>query len=75
MSTRKRLYVGVTSNLKHAKFWSIPSSVTADNYPEYIYTIGPFRSVGGANVCIALQGNPSIQTVAEFERYSKSRNK
>ena len=73
MDTRKRLYVGITPTQKYFKFWATPRSVTRVNYPDYIYAVGPFRSVAGVNACISLKGNPSMQTVAEFEKYGKSR--
>ncbi len=68
------LYVGIKGATREV-FRSARTPTSASHGSKYNAVIGPFRTVGGANVMAKYgRANPHIQTVSEAEKMAKQLN-
>ena len=69
---RKRLYVGVNSDLTRETFWSAETPTETSHGHLYACAIGPFRTKTGAEYMRDYgQGNPHCRCVADAERLAQ----
>jgi hypothetical protein len=72
---KHKIYLGLREGLVREVFRSTTTEPTRQEFPQYLATVGPFRTVRGARFMRDFgMGNPHCQCVRDAERLGKKYN-